>query len=191
MQRILDAIEFEPLKQIVIFAVNTGARISEILNVQWIDIDFHRKTVRIAQRGDFQTKTKRERTIPLNETLYDMLAGMERKGEYVFCRINGDERDKNYISRKFKDVLRKIGLAEGYKFHSLRHTFASLLVQKGVSIYKVSKLLGHTNVKTTEIYAYLAPEQFHEEVNLLDYQNPRDKIIKDQKEVVGEEIAEK
>ena len=62
---------------------------------------------------------------------------------------------------------------------------AEWLVQRGVSIYKVSKLLGHSNVRTTEIYAYLAPETFHPEVNLLDYENPRDEVVK-KLEKVGE-----
>ena len=176
-QTILSAIDFEPMKEIVIFAVNTGARLGEVLNVRWMDIDSYRKTVRIAQTETFSTKTKRERTIPLNDSVYDLLAGMERRGEYVFCRLNGRQRDKHWVSRKFKSILVSIGLGKGYSFHSLRHTFASWLVQKGVSIYKVSKLLGHSNVKTTEIYAYLAPETFHPEVNLLDYENPRDRVV--------------
>jgi len=65
-------------------------------------------------------------------------------------------------------VLRSVGLGKGYSFHCLRHTFALHLVQRGVSIYVVSKLLGHASPKTTEIYAHLAPETYHDAVNLLD-----------------------
>ena len=61
------------------------------------------------------------------------------------------------------------GLADYFSFHSLRHTFASHLVQKGVSLYIVSKLLGHSDVKTTEKYAHLSPETFLDVVNLLGY----------------------
>lgn len=167
-KKILMVIQYQPLKEIVLFAANTGVRVSELINIAWADVDFHNMTVRIANKDDFQTKTKRERTIPLNETAYDVLSGLERKGEYVFCRKDGVKRDKHYVCRSFKAAVRRAGLGEGYSFHSLRHTFASLLVQKGISLYIVQKLLGHSNIKTTEIYAYLAPEKRHDVVALLD-----------------------
>jgi site-specific recombinase XerD len=167
-KKILMVIQYQHLKEIVLFAANTGVRVSELINIAWADVDFHNMTVRIANKDDFQTKTKRERTIPLNETAYDVLSGLERKGEYVFCRKDGVKRDKHYVCRSFKAAVRKAGLGEGYSFHSLRHTFASLLVQKGISLYIVQKLLGHSNIKTTEIYAYLAPEKRHDVVAVLD-----------------------
>ena len=164
---ILGAIDFDPLKEIMIFAVNTGVRIGELINIKWTDVDFAGMRVRISHKEDFRTKSGRERTIPLNEAAYDVLSRLERKGEYVFCRWDGEKRDKHFISRRFKKCLRKVDLGEGFSFHSLRHTFASHLVQKGVSLYIVSKLLGHSNLKTTEIYAHLAPEKYHDVVGLL------------------------
>ena len=149
------------------FAANTGVRISELINLEWSDVDFHNMTVRISNKEDFETKSKRERTLPLNETAYDVLSGIERKGDYIFCRLDGKKRDKHFVCRSFKKCLRKAGLGEGYSFHSLRHTFASQLVQKGISLYMVQKLMGHANIKTTEIYAYLAPETFHNIVGVL------------------------
>ncbi len=161
-------LDFTPLKKIVVFAANTGVRISELINLVWSDIDFHNMTARISNKDDFETKSKRDRTIPLNETAYDVLSGLERKGDYIFSRLDGIKRDKHFICRSFKKCLRKDGLGEGYKsFHSLRHTFASQLVQKGISLYMVQKLMGHSNIKTTEIYAYLAPETFHNVVGVL------------------------
>jgi site-specific recombinase XerD len=74
------------------------------------------------------------------------------------------------VSKKFKKYIREVGLVEQFTFHSLRHTFASHLVQKGVSLYIVSKLLGHSDMKTTEIYAHLAPETFLDVVNILNFQ---------------------
>lgn len=109
-------IDYQPLKEIVIFAVNTGVR----------------------------------------------------KGEYIFCRNDWKQREEHFIARKFKEYLKSIDLGDGFSFHSFRHTFASHLVQKGVSLYKVSKLLGHANIRTTEIYAHLTPETFHDVVRLLD-----------------------
>jgi site-specific recombinase XerD len=148
------------------------------VNIKWTDIDLGNMTVRISQSDDFQTKSKKERTISLNEDVYDVLAVMERKGEYVFCRQDGKKRDKHFIARRFKACLKSVALGDGYSFHSLRHTFASHLVQKGVSLYIVSKLLGHADVKTTEIYAHLAPETFHDVVGLLGFGNERKKKLK-------------
>ena len=169
MQQILKTIDIQPLKQIVVFAVNTGARLSEIINVRWSDVNFQDKTVRISNKEDFHTKSKRERTIPINAETFELLFGMERKGEYVFSTLVGKKRDKHFVSRRFKEYLRKIDMDEGYSFHSLRHAFASHLVQKGVSLYIVKELLGHSSIKTTEIYAYLLPEKHHEIVGLLSF----------------------
>jgi site-specific recombinase XerD len=97
-----------------------------------------------------------------------VLAGMERKDEYIFSRLDGMKRDKHYVCRSFKKALRKAGLGDGYSFHSLRHTFASQLGQKGISLYVVQKMMGHANIKTTKIYAYLVPEKFHGVVGVLE-----------------------
>jgi len=164
----IDTIIDQPLKEIVIFAVNTGVRIGELVNIKWSHVDFNKKTVRISQKDGFETKSKKERTIPMNRKVYELLLSKERKGEYIFCRNDWEQREEHLIARKFKEYLKSIDLGDGFSFHSLRHTFASHLVQKGVSLYKVSKLLGHANIKTTEIYAHLAPETFHDVVRLLD-----------------------
>jgi site-specific recombinase XerD len=138
-------------------------------------------TIRISNKDDFKTKSKKERTIALNETAYNVLARMKRKDEYFFSRLDGLKRDKHFICRSFKKALVKAGLGDGYCFHSLRHTFASQLVQKGISLYMVQKLMGHANIRTTKIYAYLAPEKFHGVVGVLelgsDRSQNREKVV--------------
>ncbi len=64
--------------------------------------------------------------------------------------------------------MRKTSLNSKLNLHSLRHTFASWLVQRGVSIYEVSKLLGHSDIIVTEIYSHLRAEDLRESVNLLN-----------------------
>jgi len=166
---LLDRIEEQWLKEIVEFAVNTGVRIGELVNIEWRDIDFNNNLVRISQKKDFTTKSKKERSIALHDDVFTMLVGMRRKGGYVFSYPNGQKRDPNSVSKCFKGYVRKIGLDERYTFHTLRHTFASHLVQKGVSLYIVSKLLGHSDIKTTQIYSHLAPQTFHDAINVLDF----------------------
>ena len=72
---------------------------------------------------------------------------------------------EDFVSKTFKRHVRLSGLNPALHFHSLRHSFASWLVQDGVSIYAVKELLGHSDVKTTQVYSHLQPEQLHSTVN--------------------------
>jgi site-specific recombinase XerD len=72
---------------------------------------------------------------------------------------------RDSLTKAFKRFVRETDLPKAIHFHSLRHTFASWLVQDGVSLYQVGRLLGHTNTKTTEIYAHLQPETMHDVVD--------------------------
>ena len=72
---------------------------------------------------------------------------------------------KEYISKNFKRYAVLAGLDDKVHFHSLRHSFASLLVQAGVSLYEVQRLLGHSSPTVTQVYSHLQPDQMHETVN--------------------------
>ncbi len=154
-------------KEIVIFATLTGMRRGEIINLRWSDIDLQRKTIAIQSNPTFRTKQGKHRTIPLNETAVYILQQKAKKlfSDYVFT-FNGKQINFETLTHKFKDkvILSKLD-NQKLHFHSLRHTFASWLVQDGVSIYAVKELLGHSDVKTTQVYSHLQPEQMHNEVN--------------------------
>lgn len=75
---------------------------------------------------------------------------------------------QDYLVKNYKKFVLKAGINPKLNFHSLRHTFASWLVQRGVSIYHVSKLLGHADIKTTEIYAHVRAEDLRASVELLE-----------------------
>ncbi len=79
----------------------------------------------------------------------------------------GKEIKSLFISHKFKKILLQAGLNQKYSFHTLRHTFASRLVQKGVSIYHVAKLLTHSDIRVTQIYAHLTESNLKDAVNKL------------------------
>ena len=153
---------------IVQFDVNTGLRIGELVNVKWCDIDFENRVIKVKQKEGFVTKSKRDRNVAMNDRVFCLRTSKKRYGDYVFSWPDGRRMDPVLVSKKFKKYVRLANLGEQYSFHSLRHTFASHLVQRGVSLYIVSKLLGHSNLKTTEVYAHLAPETFHDLVSLLD-----------------------
>lgn len=172
LQSILKRIEEHWLRNVVLFAARTGVRIGELVNIEWTDVDFDNAEISIRNKKDFTTKSKKERTIPFKDEVFGVLTGISRTGNYVFESRCGGRKSSARISKLFTKYLREAGYGKEFIFHSLRHTFASHLVQKGVSLYIVSKLLGHSNIKTTEVYAHLSPETFHDAVSLLGAQHP-------------------
>lgn len=96
--------------------------------------------------------------------------GKEMK--YVFCKKNGSKYCGNYVSRKYKKACIAAGVDESIHFHSLRHSFASSLVQKSVSLYTIKELLGHSSISTTEIYSHLNMDSLKEAIKKLDAHPP-------------------
>ena len=81
--------------------------------------------------------------------------------------VKGFKLNEDFVSRKFKQAVRKAKLDEGIHFHTLRHSFASNLVQKGVSLYVVKELLGHESITTTQIYSHLQKKNLRDAIDLL------------------------
>jgi integrase/recombinase XerD len=88
---------------------------------------------------------------------------------FVFAKPNGFAYHEDVPTKAFKRACRKVGVDEKIHFHSLRHSFASFLVQKKVALYDVQKLLGHSSITTTEIYAHLNNDALKESVKAFDY----------------------
>ena len=167
---LLRVIDDPDLKDLVIFGVNTGLREGELLTLTWNQIDFKNKFLMLDNQQHI-TKSKRVRSIPLNINAMQILTERQisrNSSELVFT-FNGKSLTPEYISKKFKAYVLKAGLNSKLNFHSLRSTFASWLIQKGVSITNVSKILGHSSVKVTEAhYAFLRPVDLMESVNKLN-----------------------
>lgn len=144
----------------VVTAIYTGMRIGELLHLEWPDFDWQKNLVRVINKDNFTTKNKKFRIIPLNDKLIKILKPHRQKEGYCFF-LNGSR--KHPPKKGFYAVLKRAGLKKT-GFHILRHTFASRLVQTGVSIYKVSKWLGHSSVDVTMSYSHLAPEK-DEDIN--------------------------
>jgi len=160
---IYNSIQEEWLRNVVLFAVMTGARRAEIVYLRWSDIDLNRKEASFESRGGFRMKAGKRRTIPLNDEVCALLTSLKSKSQcdYVFTFRNS-RIEEGIITHRFKRYARRVGLGEGVQFHCLRATFASWIVMKGVPIYSVSKLLGHSNVSTTQkYYAHLEPDSLH------------------------------
>ncbi len=167
-QKLLEVIENPDIKAIVILAVNTGMRQMEMITLQWNQINLEARYI-VLDNQNHTTKSKKVRTIPLNNSCISILKNISKtiNSENVF-NYNGSQIKQDYLVKNFKRYVIKAQLNLKLNFHSLRHTFASWLVQKGVSIYQVSKLLGHADIKTTEIYSHLRTEDLSDVVKLLE-----------------------
>jgi len=148
------------LKPIVTVAVHTGMRKGELLSLQWDRINFEQGIITL-----LDTKNNERRDIPMNETVKKTLEGIERKGENVFC--NGDGQTFVTVRKSFETALKKSGI-EDFRFHDLRHCFASNLVMEGVDIMTVKELMGHKTLDMTLRYSHLAPNHKTKAVNILD-----------------------
>lgn len=155
-QRLRQAIEDSPnvqLKYIVALLLLTGARKRELLDAKWEDFDLERRNWRIPM-----SKSGKARHVPLSTAVLDILKSLPRWEGCPYVVPNPQTR------RPFKSVFcswntarKEAGLAD-VRMHDLRHSMASNLVNSGRSIYEVSKILGHSQIKTSQRYAHLAHE---------------------------------
>ncbi|MFC1708073.1 tyrosine-type recombinase/integrase, partial [Planctomycetota bacterium] len=150
-----------PIYAIVAVAVFAGLRLLEILNLAWTDVDFKKKELIVRSKPNFRTKTGKDRRVPLFPDLEEILKPLRSKDGLCFQTRNGTGYQSRNIHRELKRVASKLGAREKpVNFVTLRHTFATQLVSSGISIYAVSKWLGHASVKTTEKhYAAFVPDE--------------------------------
>jgi len=168
-QKLLDVHTDEVMKDLFITAYYTGLRQAELVNLKWDAINFERKELTVQNSDEFVTKSKKERIIPMNPKVLLLMKERSKKGrcEYVFPSKKNYKFHQDTVSHKFKKAVRDAGLSEKYKFHSLRKSFASNLVQRGANLYVVKDLLGHSDIQVTQIYASLNNASLVEAVNLL------------------------
>lgn len=152
---------------IVLLALNTGMRRGEILRLRWEDVDLRRSKIQVVSREEGHTKNYESRTVPMNDLVTAALRKQPRRLDrpYVFCNVNGEPFAD--VDTSFATALRKSGLPH-FRFHDLRHTFASWLVMGGVDIRTVQELLGHKDIRMTMRYAHLAPDHMRRAVAILD-----------------------
>ena len=149
----------EDLRPIVTVAVNTGMRKGELLNLKWKDVNLEQGIISL-----LDTKNNERRDIPMDETARKVFQDLDRTGEYVFGK-----GDRHIFARRksFDSAVRESGISD-FRFHDLRHTFASNLVMEGVDIMTVKELMGHKTLDMTLRYAHLAPNHKTRAVTVLD-----------------------
>ncbi len=151
------------IRPFVTLLLNTGARPNEAKQLKWSDINFKTRTVTL--RASY-TKSGISRHIPINDKLLGVLKSWEsaRSGVWVFEGVNGNaivstQKPWNYVKGMAK--------LEDFRLYDLRHTFASKLAMKGVDLYTIAELLGHSNTEMTKIYAHLSEGHIRKAVDLL------------------------
>jgi site-specific recombinase XerD len=173
LQLILEKTKEKYLIDLFITAFYTGMRLGELVNMKWSWVDLKQNQITVKCSEFFTTKSKKERIIPFNTNLKTIFVNRFPKvfsinnDEYVFSKLPRIKFNEDYISKRFKALTQVARLDERIHFHTLRHSFASLLVQRGVSLYVVKELLGHEALSTTQIYSHLQPQNLRDAVNLL------------------------
>jgi integrase len=150
------------LSAIVALALNTGMRKAEILGLAWERVDLAADFGLSAKLTLYRTKSGKPRGVPLNQDAVDALVVVEPKPErrtgLVFKRSDGTEWGQ--IRTAFDGALTRAGI-ENFRFHDLRHTFASHFMMRGGSLYDLKEILGHSDIKMTMRYAHLSPHHLH------------------------------
>ncbi len=171
-QRLLEACP-PKLYPIYFTFLNTGMRKSELEHLEWKDVDFQRKKIRIRWKEFWRPKTG-ERDIPISPQLYDRLLKLKEENEaglksnFVFPHKDGG-KIKTKLRERMIEIAKEAGIPELTRLHTLRHTFASHLVMQGVDLPTVMKLMGHSDIQTTMIYAHLAPDHLADAVEKLPF----------------------
>ena len=173
LKAILDNTNEPFLKDLFFTAFYTGMRLGELVNMKWSWVDLTQNQITVKCSAFFTTKSKKERIIPFNSNLKSIFMNRFPKvfsiknDEYIFSKLPGIKLNEDFISKKFKDSVRAAKLYERIHFHTLRHSFASLLVQRGVSLYVVKELLGHETLSTTQIYSHLQQQNLRDAIGVL------------------------
>ncbi len=151
---------FTPL---ITLAMHTGMRKGEMLTLRWESVSFENRYLTILSEN---AKSKKKRTIPMNDTVFNMLSQWRAQNpneEYVFVH---EGKRVSFFQYPWQNLLKAAGI-ENFRFHDLRHHFASKLVMAGVDLNVVRELLGHADLKMTLRYAHLAPAHTAAAVQLI------------------------
>lgn len=151
------------LKPLVILSLRTGMRQGEVFNLTWPDINFHKKIITVEGKT---SKSGQTRHIPMTDEVFDLLTKWKKQinGDFVFPSKEGKRLDN--VKKSWAGLLKLAGVQE-FRWHDLRHTFASQLVMKGAHLNTVRVLLGHSDLKMTLRYAHLGSDDTAAAVALL------------------------
>ncbi|HNQ31786.1 MAG TPA: tyrosine-type recombinase/integrase [Candidatus Woesebacteria bacterium] len=150
IRKIINASKNFKHKLLLSLAYGAGLRVSEAISLKVWDLDFDELTIHIKQ-----AKGKKDRISMIPESiiseLRQMVAGKE-KSNYVFASERGGKLSTRTAQKVFENALKVSGIRKDATFHSLRHSFATHLLENGTDVRYVQELLGHQNIRTTQRY---------------------------------------
>ena len=153
------------LKPLVLLALNTGLRRGELFNLKWTDIDFDRRMLTVQGKT---TKSGKTRHVPLsNEALNILQRWSVRRPDTELVFPGDNDSVMNNVNSSWARLI-KTAQIENFRFHDLRHDFASKLVMAGVDLNTIRELLGHSSITMTLRYAHLAPEKLASAIAILN-----------------------
>lgn len=154
------------LEPIVLLAMYTGMRRGEIFSLKWVDVSLKAKQPHLTVKPD-NAKSGKGRYIPLNQITLSVLKDWKKEsGTSAHVFENSEGKPFNDIKKAWNNLLVSAEI-ENFRFHDLRHQFASMLVMKGVDLNTVRELLGHSTLEMTLRYAHLAPDHKAAALSLL------------------------
>lgn len=155
----------------IFLGLKTGLRLGEITGLEWTAIDFESRTLTVKQalvrNMLVSPKSNKIRHIPMTSELCEILSKRRKAKGYVFTDENSDFLKAERCRRNLHLICKEAGMRK-IKWHTLRHTFASHLIQQGAHQIEVQRLLGHSDIQTTMRYAHLAPSSLRNAINLLE-----------------------
>lgn len=150
IKEIIKALDNAKHKLMLALSYGAGLRVSEVINLKVSDIDLGELTIRLKQ-----AKCKKDRITvfpgKLKADLQNLIAGKD-KDDFVFSSERGGKLTARTAQKVFETSLKKSGVKKDASFHSLRHSFATHLLENGVDVRYVQELLGHQNIRTTQRY---------------------------------------
>jgi integrase len=152
--------EQDTMKRAALFSALTGLRHCDIQKMQWKEIQIDGNQARL---NFTQQKTKGVEYMPISPQALELCGEPQKPNQLVF----EDLPDPAWISKPLERWIKTAGITKKITFHCFRHTFATLQLSNGTDIYTVSKMLGHTNVKTTQIYAKVVDEKKEKAANAI------------------------
>ncbi len=157
----------EFLRPIILFALKTGMRKGEILNLKWQDVDMANRNIHVRR-----TKSGRMRVIPMHPELWETLEKMPRSGKasYVFEVKGRRFKDFGAVRNSFHAAVEKADLGN-LTFHDLRHNFATELISKGADIRTVQEYLGHSSLTMVQRYTHVTEGIRRSTIQLLGREN--------------------
>ncbi len=150
-------------KLVIMFLYYAGLRLDEARNIQWQDIDFDREIIHLkTAKGD------KERVVFLHKKLIEVLKiyGTNKEGS-IFASQRDGKYNKRTIQQIVKYASKKVGIKKKVTPHTLRHSFATHLLESGADIRCIQQLLGHKDLKTTQIYTHVANKDIKRLADLL------------------------